>query len=223
MGQKWSKQRDDYYLGNGGSPYALNNITGILSHDRRTDVVLADGGSGGDGPETQTVVIGSRGGLPLLDVKGKKKNKQPDLFKRLGLVVRTHGSRLTKSAHVVVTDMLRVVDGAKIVPRNKTWGADARNWQGVKGPAEASGAIRVGDSIYSINGARVTNKSRSQVVKLLGEHGNRPIVLTFRHGDTMPTVPWEMETCVDPPDGEYIEPENEWGFLTPMKIGSVSI
>ncbi|CAK4630035.1 hypothetical protein LEN26_010098 [Aphanomyces euteiches] len=214
MGQKWSKEPEDYYLGNGGSPYGLNHITGILSHDRRTDVIFPEGES--------TVVIGSRSGLSLLDVKTKK-NKAPDMLRRLGLVVRTHGSRLTKSASVVVTDMLRVDASGKLVPRNKTYGLDVRNWRGTKGPAEASGAIRIGDAIYSINGARVPNKSRSQIIKMLGELSSRQLIITFRHGETMAQVPWEMEHCIDPPEGDYVEPDNEWGFLTPMKLGSVSI
>ncbi|ETW06545.1 hypothetical protein H310_02772 [Aphanomyces invadans] len=232
MGHSWSKQQpDDYYLGhNGGAAYGLGHLTGILSHDRRTDVVYSDVD---DAPHT--VTIGSRAGLPILVLdsdNGSKKNKPVDLPRRLGIVVRTSGSRLTKSATVVVTDFLRIVDGTKVVPRNKTWGTDPRNWQGVKGPAEASGGIRIGDTIHAINGSRLVNKSKRQVIKMLGEccastrqQQRSSVVVTFRHGDIIPAVPWETEQCVDPPEGEFVETDHEWGCLAPlqMKDGSVSI
>ncbi|RLO07304.1 hypothetical protein DYB28_006114 [Aphanomyces astaci] len=228
MGHVWSKQQqpDDYYLGhNGGAPYGLGNLTGILSHDRRTDVVYSDVASSSD--TSHTVAIGSRTNLPIIlldsDTTTKKKAKHIDVLRRLGLVVRTSGSCLTKSASVVVTDVLRIVDGTKVVARNKTWGPDPRTWHGVKGPAEASGGIRIGDSIYAINGARLVNKSKRQVVKMLGEccSRQRSVVVTFRHGDAMAAVPWEAELCADVPEGEYIETDHEWGCL--MKVGSVSI
>ncbi|EQC39120.1 hypothetical protein SDRG_03328 [Saprolegnia diclina VS20] len=219
MGQTWSTQKDDYYVGS-TSPYTMNSFsTGALSHDRKTDVIYDTDDHG-----EETLVIGARANLPLLDIKGKKQ-KQSDLLKRMGLVVRTSGSRLTRSASVVITDVVRL-DGAKLVPRNKTYGSAPANWppSSVKGPAEASGALRIGDSIYSINGVKVVNKSRSQVIRLIAEASTHPLVLTFRHGDAMAQVQWDQELCLDPPEGEYKEPENEWGPAQPPKVGgSVSI
>ncbi|KDO35723.1 hypothetical protein SPRG_22054 [Saprolegnia parasitica CBS 223.65] len=203
MGQTWSTQKDDYYVGS-TSPYTMNSFsTGALSHDRKTDVIYDSDDHG-----EETLVIGARASLPLLDIKGKKQ-KQSDLLKRMGLVV-----------HVVR------LDGAKLVPRNKTYGSTPANWppSSVKGPAEASGALRIGDSIYSINGVKVVNKTRSQVIRLIAEASTHPLVLTFRHGDAMAQVQWDQELCLDPPEGEYKEPENEWGPAQPPKVGgSVSI
>ncbi|OQS05138.1 hypothetical protein THRCLA_02677, partial [Thraustotheca clavata] len=218
MGHTWSSTKDEYYVGS-TSPYTMNSFSsGTLSHDRKTDVIY----DVHDGQEI--LVIGSRTCLPLLEAKGKK-TKQTDLLKRLGLVVHTSGSRLTRSALVVITDLLRL-DGNKLVPRNKTWGNIPTNWPStsIKGPAEASGALRIGDIIYSINGVKVVNKTRSQVMKLIAEQSSHPLVLTFRHGEGVAPVQWENEYCFDPPEGEYKEPENEWGAAQPPKIGgSVSI
>ncbi|OQS01303.1 hypothetical protein ACHHYP_01341 [Achlya hypogyna] len=220
MGHTWSSQKDDYYVGS-TSPYTMNSFsTGALSHDRKTDVIYNSDDHG-----EESLVIGARVGLPLLDVKGKKQ-KQSELLKRLGLVVRTTGSRLTRSATVVITDVLRV-DGGKLVPRNKTYGPLPADWatsSSVKGPAEASGALRIGDSIYSINGVKLVNKTRSQVIRLIAEATTHPLVLTFRHGEVMAQVQWDHEACLDPPEGDYKEPENEWGAAQPPKAGgSVSI
>jgi hypothetical protein len=216
MGHQWSSPKGEYYVGN-GTPYAVNHFNGLqLSHDRKTDVIV-DGDEG-----YESVVIGSRAGLHLFETYAKKKRRQSDLIKRLGLVIRTSGSRITKTATVVVKDMLRV-NGNKLVARNKTWGHLPQNWQGVKGPAESSGALRIGDSIYAINGVRTFNKSRGQVLRMLSEQCSRPIVITFQHTEIIAQVPWELEICMDPPEGEYREIVNEWGIAKSLKIDSVSI
>jgi hypothetical protein len=202
----------DFYV---GPIYATS-----LSHDRQTEVRV--GGLDADGTPIDDVQIGPRGKLPFLDGGARKH----DFFKRLGLVVKTRGSRLMQNAEVVITDYYRV-DAKRFVPRDRVQGPNPTSWSGVKGPAEASGGLRVGDTLYAINHRLVVNKSKGQILRqvqaLLEKNDSAPVVLTWKHTEDVNATPWELEICLPPPEGEYVQLENEWGPARPTKISSVSI
>lgn len=216
MGQGWSRSGvpggGDFYV---GPIYATS-----LSHDRQTEVRLGGSGANEDG---ETVQVGPRGQLRLLEAPGVRRG---DLFKRLGVVAKTRGSRLMQNAEVVVTDVYRV-DGKRFVARDRLQGPMPSNWRGEKGPAEASGGLRVGDTLYAINHRLVVNKSRGQVLRqvnaLLDKSEGVPVLLTFKHTEEINAIPWELEVSMPPPEGVWIQPDNEWGPARPTKISSVSI
>lgn len=198
----------DFYV---GPMYATS-----LSHDRQTEVRIIAG-------EEATVQIGPRGQLAYLETSSMRKQ---DVFKRLGLVVKTRGSRLMNNAEVVITDYYRL-DGKRFVARDRTQGTNPTNWHGVKGPAEASQGLRIGDTLYAINHRMIMSKSKGQVLRqihsLMEKGDGTPIVLTWKHTEDVNAIPWESEVCLPPPEGEYVQLENEWGPARPTKISSVSI
>lgn len=212
MGQGWSSKG-----GPGGDFYVGPIYATSLSHDRQTEVRL-----GGDATD-KTVQVGPRSQLPVLETGTLRKQ---DVFKRLGIVVKTRGSRLMQNAEVVMTDFYRL-DGKRLVPRNRVQGPSVTNWSGVKGPAEASCGLRVGDTLYAINHRLVVNKSKGQVLRqissLLEKSDGVPVLLTWKHSEDINATPWEMEVCMPPPEGVYVQLENEWGPARPTKISSVSI
>ncbi|TDH67558.1 hypothetical protein CCR75_005358 [Bremia lactucae] len=210
MGQGWSHNgllSADFY---GGPIYATS-----LSHDRQTEVRV-----NGD---SDTVQIGPCAQLPYLETPAIRKK---DFFRRLGLVVKTRGSRITQNAEVVIVDFYRL-DGKRFVLRNHTQGPQPTNWHGLKGPAEACCGLRTGDTLYAINHRLVMNKSRGQVLRqinsLLDKGDGAAIVLTWKHTEEIEVVSWENELCMPPPEGVYMPLENEWGPARPSKISSVSI
>ncbi|GAB9472363.1 hypothetical protein Gpo141_00009544 [Globisporangium polare] len=219
MGQSWSRNG----LPGGGDFYVGPIYATSLSHDRQTEVRL--GGIDANGSAaTQTVQIGPRGQLELLDVPTNMRKQ--DVFKRLGVLVKTSGSRLMQNAEVVVTDYYRM-EGKRLVPRNRVQGPNPTNWQGVKGPGEASAGLRIGDTLYAINHRLVVNKSKGQVLRqissLLDKSDSAPVILTWKHTEDIDSTPWELEVCLPPPEGVYTQLENEWGPARPTKISSVSI
>ncbi|TYZ57037.1 hypothetical protein PybrP1_000005 [[Pythium] brassicae (nom. inval.)] len=222
MGQSWSRSG----LPGGGDFYVGPIYATSLSHDRQTEVRLgeSDASGGGGGASATTVQIGARGLLPLLDVASNMRKQ--DVFKRLGVLVKTSGSRLMQNAEVVVTDYYRL-EGKRLVPRDRVQGPNPTNWQGVKGPAEASTGLRVGDTLYAINHRLVVNKSKGQVLRqinsLLDKSDGTPVILTWKHTEEIDSTPWELEVCLPPPEGEFVQLENEWGPARPTKISSVSI
>lgn len=204
----------DFYV---GPIYATS-----LSHDRQTEVRV--GGVDADGAPIDTAQIGPRGKLPYLEISANARKQ--DFFKRLGLVVKTRGSRLMQNAEVVITDYYRL-EGKRFVLRDRVQGPNATNWHGTKGPAEASTELRVGDTLYAINHRLVVNKSKGQILRqihaLLEKNDRAPLVLTWKHTEDVNATPWELEICLPPPEGEYVQLENEWGPARPTKISSVSI
>lgn len=220
MGQSWSRNG----LPGGGDFYVGPIYATSLSHDRQTEVRLGGSSSDGSSSELHTVQIGPRGHLPMLDAPNNMRKQ--DVFKRLGVVVKTSGSRLMQNAEVIVTDYYRL-EGKRLVPRNRVQGPNPTNWQGVKGPAEASCGLRVGDTLYAINHRLVVNKSKGQVLRqissLVDKSDGTPVVLTWKHTEEIDSTPWELEVCLPPPEGEYVQLENEWGPARPTKISSVSI
>lgn len=213
MGQSWSRNGipggGDFYV---GPIYATS-----LSHDRQTEVRVG----GADGADT--VQVGPRGQLSFLETPTMRRQ---DFFKRLGVVAKTRGSRLMQNAEVVITDLYRL-DGKRFVPRDRVLGPVPSNWHGQMGPAEASGGLRVGDTLYAINHRLVVNKSRGQVLRqinsLLEKSDGVPVLLTFKHTEEVSAIPWDLETSMPPPEGVWTQPENEWGPARPTKISSVSI
>uniref|UniRef100_M4BQ54 PDZ domain-containing protein n=1 Tax=Hyaloperonospora arabidopsidis (strain Emoy2) TaxID=559515 RepID=M4BQ54_HYAAE len=211
MGQQVSRtgvpSRGDCY----GAPiYATS-----LSHDRQTEVCISG--------DSDTVQIGPRAQLPYLDLAGTRRH---DLFRQLGLVVKTRGNRITQNAEVLITDFYRL-DGKRFVSRDHDQGPKLTDWRGLKGPAEASCGLRVGDTLYAINHRLVVNKSKRQVLRqinsLLEKGDGAAVVLTWKHTDEIEAVCWENELCMPPPEGVYTQLENEWGPARPSKISSVSI
>ncbi|GLD99285.1 hypothetical protein PINS_up008003 [Pythium insidiosum] len=216
MGQSISRNGlpgGDFYV---GPIYATS-----LSHDRQTEVRV--GGLDADGTPIDTVQVGPRSKLAYLEATSMRKQ---DFFKRLGLVVKTRGSRLMQNAEVVITDYYRL-EGKRFVPRDRVQGPNPTNWHGSKGPAEASTGLRVGDTLYAINHRLVVNKSKGQVLRqihsLLEKNDGSPVILTWKHTEEVNSTPWELEICLPPPEGEYLQMENEWGPARPTKISSVSI
>ncbi|TMW62423.1 hypothetical protein Poli38472_005041 [Pythium oligandrum] len=216
MGQGLSRNGmpgGDFYV---GPIYATS-----LSHDRQTEVRV--GGLDANGNALDTAQIGPRGQLPYLEASAVRKQ---DFFKRLGLVVKTRGSRLMQNAEVVITDYYRL-EGKRFVPRDRVQGPTPTNWHGVKGPAESSTYLRTGDTLYAINHRLVVNKSKGQVLRqihaLLEKNDSAPVVLTWKHTEDVNSTPWELEVCLPPPEGEFVQLENEWGPARPTKISSVSI
>lgn len=203
----------DFY---GGPVYATS-----LSHDRQTEVRV--GGLDIDGKVVETAQIGPWSELPYLEISSMRKQ---DFFKRLGLVVKTRGSRLMQNAEVVIADYYRL-DGKRFVQRDRVQGPNQTNWHGVKGPGEASTGLRLGDTLYAINHRLVVNKSKGQVLRhihsLLDKNDSQPVILTWKHTEDVNSIPWESESCLPPPEGEYVQLENEWGPARPTKISSVSI
>jgi hypothetical protein len=216
MGQGWSRSGvpggGDFYV---GPIYATS-----LSHDRQTEVRAGGVDANGDADSMQ---IGPRGQLAYLETPAMRRQ---DFFKRLGVVAKTRGSRLMQNAEVVVADYYRL-DGKRFVARDRDQGPMPTNWQGVKGPAEASGGLRVGDTLYAINHRLVVNKSRGQVLRqinaLLEKSDGVPVLLTFKHSEDVNAVPWELEVAMPPPEGVWTQLDNEWGPARPTKISSVSI
>ncbi|KAL0589521.1 hypothetical protein ABG067_002425 [Albugo candida] len=217
MGQHASHELPPH--GNGafyvGPVYATS-----LSYDRETEVRIGSGGGNGI-LDVKSVQIGSRGHLLLLDT-----SKKFDFFKRLGIMVKTQGSRIMQNAEIVIVDYYRL-QGRRLVARNRGQGPSLSNWNGMKGPAEASGGLRIGDTLYAINHRLVVNKSRGQVSRqihsLLAKCDGNPIILTWKHTEEVNELPWELEDPMPPPEGTYVQVENEWGSALPTKISSVSI
>jgi hypothetical protein len=206
----------DFYV---GPVYATS-----LSHDRQTEVRIGGSDSSGTSANVKTVQVGPRAQLPYLEASSIRK---PDIFKRLGIIVKTSGSRLMQNAEVVVTDYYRL-DGKKFVARDRTQGSNPADWHGVKGPAEASTSLRVGDVLYAINHRLVINKSRGQLMREIQSlidksDGMTPVILTWKHTEEVNSTPFEVEIPLPPPEGVYVQLENEWGPAKPMKISSVSI
>lgn len=216
MGQNWSRSGvpggGDFYV---GPIYATS-----LSHDRQTEVRVGglDAAGGAD-----SVQIGPRGQLPLLEAPTVRRQ---DLFRRMGVVAKTRGSRLMQNAEVVVADFYRL-DGKRLVARDRDQGPAPSNWSGQKGAAEASGGLRVGDTLYAINHRLVVNKSRGQVLRqinaLLDKSDGVPVLLTFKHSEDVNAIPWDLEVPMPPPEGVWTQLDNEWGPARPTKISSVSI
>ncbi|EEY66999.1 uncharacterized protein PITG_17489 [Phytophthora infestans T30-4] len=199
----------------GGDFYGAPIYATSLSHDRQTEVRVSG--------DSDTVQIGPRAQLPYLEMPGMRKQ---DFFRRLGLVVKTRGSRITQNAEVVIADFYRL-DGKRFVPRDHGQGPQPTDWHGLKGPAEASCGLRAGDTLYAINHRLVMNKSKGQVLRqinsLLEKGDGTAVVLTWKHTDEVDVVSWENELCMPPPEGVYTQMENEWGPARPSKISSVSI
>ncbi|KAF1784654.1 hypothetical protein GQ600_13514 [Phytophthora cactorum] len=150
----------------GGDFYGAPIYATSLSHDRQTEVRVS-----GDSDTTPGM-------------------RKQDFFRRLGLVVKTRGSRITQNAEVVIADFYRL-DGKHFL--------------------RPSG----GDTLYAINHRLVMNKSKGQVLRqinsLLEKGDGATVVLTWKHTDEIEVVSWENELCMPPPEGVYTQMENEWG------------
>lgn len=126
---------------------------------------------------------------------------------------------MSRNAIVVVKDYYRLVNG-KLVKRNSQQGLNPSSWSGDRGAAECSGAVRVGDIIYAINGRMMVNKTKSQVLKIVRdvmEKGDT-LIITWKHSEGVNQIPWEQEIPLAPPDGEYWQPYKEWGIIRPSEF-----
>ncbi|CCI42266.1 unnamed protein product [Albugo candida] len=196
-----------------------------LSYDRQTQVFIPTYNRKLPASEKQhrTVRIGVRGGLPLLEFKTANRVHHLDIFKRLGLVVKTQGNRFAQTAEVVIIDYYRL-DGDRLVPRNRVQGAE---WQGIKGPGEASGGLRVGDTLYAINHLLVVNRTLGQVLReihaLMSKKEDDTVLLTWKRAKEVNGISWNLEVPMPPPEGIFMQIENEWGAALPNNFASSSV
>ena len=129
-----------------------------LSFDKKSELLYQIG--------TDVVTIGTRCHLQLLPTDQTGNNSITNLFKRWGVVIGTRGNRFARNAMVIVRDYYRFHQG-KYVKRNRHQGSHPNTWNGQRGPAEASGALRIGDILYAINGRMIVNKSKGQILRML--------------------------------------------------------
>ena len=174
-------------------------------HDRLTHVEVYEA----------RAIVGTRQNLALL----QSEKGRDVIWNQLGLIVHTKGNRLMRNSTIVVTDYCRYLNG--------TWKKQHKQSTGTWGAAEASGALRIGDVLFSVNGTKVANRSRRQVqsmIQHLMEVEEYPILLEWKHPNTSKAVAWEDETCMPPPQGEYYQTTQEMMRTRPTtKYTSVSI
>lgn len=173
---------------------------GGLSYDKQTKVIYSGG---------EDVIIGTRSELNLFP--GLKAQK--DLFKALGIVVKSKGNPFTRNTTLVVGDYFRM-QGDRFMQRNKHQGLTSSSWYGESGPAERSGSLRIGDSLYAINGMVIVNKSKGHVQRTVQhaiEKAQYPLVLIWRHRTGVNQIAWEDEECLPPPQGQFYQHDDEFG------------
>lgn len=174
-----------------------------------------------------TITMGSRTLVPLLGEEYKMGNF--NFFKVIGIVVKTKGSKMMRTACVVVSDYIRFVDG-KYVPKSKVISddRDVKSSDSIsievgedrtQGPSESSRSLRIGDVLYSINGKLVLNKSKRQILKIINQilhselenRTNVPLTMIWRHGVGMNEVSFEQEVPLPVPSGEYYRSPRAFG------------
>ena len=193
------------------APFGPAELRDSHSHCTTHHYFSMDRYEGGD-----DVKMGTRRNLPLLSLAPATRG---DIFKRFGIALSTRGNRLSRNAVVVVKDYYRL-HGGKLIQRNKQQGTNPDAWYGEVGPAEASGAIRIGDIVYAINGKLTINKSKRQInniVKSIVDSGEAPLIIVWKYAEGVNQIPWELEVPMPPPEGVYWQPHKEWGVVRPTE------